>query len=316
MAGTFHFTHQEAGRSRSGPCEAKWAARAQDTTLTCRQEGPGGRGGGGELGEGAAAHLAAEPARRNSRLLVSGSRAQRVRSQVRAPGRAGPRGGSFLAEKGVIVCSYSWYVRRARRPRSAGEPLPGAPREREGGQGSGGGKDAGSGAHPLGAELRSKRTARERERGPGPGLWLTVASPGPDSLTTKAAAAGEPWGAAGGRTEAATRRPRVGWGGAISGRAATALRLLKSKQLLVLRAASGRPARLPVSLRTLGRLQEFRESHVFKFLWVRNLPELQIATKGRRTRRLAGRSEARAAAETRARPPPLRAPTDSLSLLP
>lgn len=131
MAGTFQFTHQEAGRSGSGPCGAKWAARAQDTTLTCRQEGPGGRGGGGELGEGAAAHLAAEPARRNSRLLVSGSRAQRVRPQVRAAGRAGPRGGSFLAEKGVIVCSYSWYVRRARRPRAAGEPLPGVSRERE-----------------------------------------------------------------------------------------------------------------------------------------------------------------------------------------
>lgn len=107
MGGTCprHYPHLPPG----GPGRPQWGRRAW---------GGGGRAPGGG---------ARTP---RQRLSVSGSRAQRVRPQVRAAGRAGPRGGSFLAEKGVIVCSYSWYVRRARRPRAAGEPLPGAPRER------------------------------------------------------------------------------------------------------------------------------------------------------------------------------------------
>lgn len=45
-----------------------------------------------------------------------------------------------------------------------------------------------------------------------------------------------------------------------------------------------------ISADLFGRVQ-FRESHVFKFLRVRDLSELQSATKGRRTRRLAAGAE-------------------------
>lgn len=78
-------------------------------------------------------------------------------------GRAA-RGASFLAGKGAIVCSYSWYSggheprgRRFQRPR-----------ERAGGLAGAGGRDAGAGAHPLGVELRCRRAARAGA-GPGPG---------------------------------------------------------------------------------------------------------------------------------------------------
>lgn len=40
-----------------------------------------------------------------------------------------PCGGSFLARKGAIVCSYSWYV----RPQAEGAPPPERARDREGG---------------------------------------------------------------------------------------------------------------------------------------------------------------------------------------
>lgn len=88
-----------------------------------------------------------------------GPRAEgRAAPQVRAAvgrGRAA-RGGTFLAGKGAIVCCYSWYVRPARGPGRGRRPA------------GGGGKDADEGARPCGAQLRSRRAARERERGPGP----------------------------------------------------------------------------------------------------------------------------------------------------
>lgn len=264
---------------------------------------------------GAAAHLAAGSARGSSGLRRRGGRAPRIPPQVRAVGRAGPRcpAGEVSWRRKVQLCAAIPGMSGGRGglgPR--GSRFQG-PQEREGGQARGGEKDAGSGAHPLGEELRSQRAAPERERGPGPGLGRTVASPGPDSLTTKAAAAGEPWGAAGGRTEAAPRRPRVGWGGATSGRAATALRLLKSEQLLVLRAASGVPARLPASPRTSGRFQEFRQSHVCKFFAGSKPSRAAERNKRKENPGVWPGSQARAAAESRASPPPLRAPTAPLS---
>lgn len=269
---------------------------------------------GWELGVGTAAHLAAAgSARRDSGLFGA-------RAAGPAAGEGGARAGPRCPARKVSwptkvqLCAAIPGMSGGPGDVGCGAPLPGG-REREGGQAGGGGKAAGSGAHPLGAELKSGRAARKRERGPGAGRWRTVASPGLDSPTTKAAAAGEPWGAAGGRTEAGTRRPRVGWGGAFAGRAATALRLLKSEQLPVLRAASGRPARLPESPRTLGRLQELRESHVFKFLWARNLPELQSSTKGRRTRASGSGSRGRGGGRDAREPPdPPRAPRLSLPL--
>lgn len=61
-------------------------------------------------------------------------------------------------------------------------------------------------------------------------------------------------------------------------------------------------AGLPWFPRIRGRLQALRESHVFKFLWVRNFIELQSATKGRRAPASCRRREAPAAGGTRGIP--------------
>nr|KAF6369073.1 hypothetical protein mMyoMyo1_010478 [Myotis myotis] len=109
---------------------------------------------------------------------------------------------------------------------------------------------------------------RERELGPDPGPWLPVASPGPDRLTTKAVAAGEPGGAAGGRAEAETGRPGVGWGGAI-GEGSGAQRLAATFEVRTVVGAArrhGSPSPLLVSRRNRGSFPESGESHVFKFL--------------------------------------------------
>lgn len=78
-----------------------------------------------------------------------------------------------------------------------------------------------------------------------------------------------------------------GWAGAgHAGRAAASLRLLKSKQPsgLVRRASSGRPPRLPRSVRSPRRFREFGDSHVFKFLWFETLPKFQqLRNKGKKT---------------------------------
>lgn len=188
------------------------------------------------------------------------------------------------------MCSYSWHVRRARRPGAAGEALPGAPGE--------------------------GRWPRERRRA---GCGLGGAFPRGGAAARRAGSAGAAGGTSWprqaahqggcGRGALGSRRGARGgrWGGAASGRAATALRLLKSAQLLALRAASGRPARLPVSPRTLGRFQECRKSHVVKRLRVRNLTKLQSATKRKESPgRVAGGAEASAPdPRPSARPPPL-----------
>lgn len=95
-----------------------------------------------------------------------------------------------------------------------------------------------------------------------------------------------------------------------------ALRLLKSKQPsgLVPPASSGRPPRLPRSVRSPRRFRKFGESHVFKFLWFETLPKFQqLRNKGRDSvpRRLAAGERpghlARRARHCRlsAHPPPL-----------
>lgn len=58
-------------------------------------------------------HSAGQRARREREPRAAGAAA----GEGGGPGGAAlPRGGSSLARKGAIVCSYSWYVRRARRP--------------------------------------------------------------------------------------------------------------------------------------------------------------------------------------------------------
>lgn len=50
------------------------------------------------------------------------------------------------------------------------------------------------------------------------------------------------------------------------------------------RASSGRPPRLPRSVRSPRRFREFGESHVFKFLWFETLPKFQqLRNKGKKT---------------------------------
>lgn len=169
---------------------------------------------------------------------------------------------------------------------SRGAPLPGA-RAVEGSQASEGGKDAGAGAHPPG---RSCGPGAQRGSGARPGPLVDGGIPWPRQSDHKGGCGRGARGSRRGADGSGDSAARGGPGRGRPGRAVAALRLLKSKQLSVLRAASGRPAPLPVSPLTFGRLQ-FRERHVFKFLWVRNLPELQSATKGRRSRRLAAGAE-------------------------
>lgn len=194
----------------------KWAARAQATTLTCRQEGPGGGRGRRAWGGDARAPGSRGRTPRDSRLVRSESRAPRAQPQVRAAGQAGPRGpaGEVLWPGKVQLC--------AAIPGMSGGPEGLEPRARrfpgpgrwKGARRAGAGRVRARGRIPR-AQLRAGRAARAQERGPG--LCWTVASPGPDSLPTKAAAAGEPGGVAGARTEAATRRPAAGRGGAVLG---------------------------------------------------------------------------------------------------
>lgn len=169
---------------------------------------------------------------------------------------------------------------------SRGAPLPGA-RAVEGSQASEGGKDAGAGAHPPG---RSCGPGAQRGNGARPGPLVDGGIPWPRQSDHKGGCGRGARGSRRGADGSGDSAARGGPGRGRPGRAVAALRLLKSKQLSVLRAVSGRPAPLPVSPLTFGRLQ-FRERHVFKFWWVRNLPELQSATKGRRSRRLAAGAE-------------------------
>lgn len=219
MAGTFLLAHLDAERGGAGRAQAggngPHVPRA--STLTCRQEGRGhGRGrrpGGG----------AVRTWRRGGPPAGSAGAGA---GEGGWPGRA-PSRGTFLAGKGAIVCSYSWYVRRAGRPRAVGAPLPGSPGEgrRPGGRRREGcGQDAGAGAPPLRGEDGGPRSGGRRGSGSvarATASGRTVASPSPDCPTTKAAAAGSPgapwgWGSGGG-TEAATGRPRGGPGRGIPG---------------------------------------------------------------------------------------------------
>lgn len=135
-----------------------------------------------------------------------------------------------MARKGAIVCSYSWYVRRVRRPQAAGAPLTRVPGRGKAARRAETGRMRAPGAQSHRAEPRSRRAARER--GLGHGLLAVGGISWPRQSDHKGGCGREPPGAAGGRTEAATLQLGVGWGGAIPGRvAAAALRLLKSKQL-------------------------------------------------------------------------------------
>lgn len=174
------------------------------------------------------------------------------------------------------------------------------PREVEGCLAGGGRRDADAGKRPLGAELRSAWAARARERGPGPGLWRTVASPGPDSLTAKAAAAGELPGSAGSRRGAdgsGDWAARVGGGGAIPG---------GRWQRSDFGSRDSRRCRATPLVALLRRTCLRGTGVVFKSLekaTSSNLTEPQSATKGGRARASCGRSRGRAAAGTRVGPP-------------
>lgn len=197
----------------------------------------------------------------------AGIPAPRVGPQVRAAGWAGSRcpGKKFL---GLERCNCVQLFLVFRRPRAAGAPFPAAPGEgrRPGGrrrQGCGRG-----GASPRGGAAVSAGSASgilARARAPG-SPWYPL---GPDKPTAEPAAAAEPGGAAGGRTEAEPGRP--GWVGAGPLGEGPALRdferLLKSEQLSEPRAATGRPRSSPlVPRRNWGSFLEFVDSHVFKFL--------------------------------------------------
>lgn len=228
-ADTIHFTHLEAGRA--GPAQV--GPKAGTCPGHYPHLPPGGRGGrsqGRSSGWG-------QPGRRDSGLFGAGAAG-------RAAGEGGggrvpvvPRG-KFLG-RGRCSCAQLFLAcQAAPGTELRGRRFQGAGR----GQAAGGGKAAGSGgASPRGgAEVR----AGSAEAGAWPGR-RPLAGGGiswPRQLDHKGGCGRELGGAAAGRTEAGTRRPRGGWGGATAGRAATALRLLKSEQLPVLRAAPGRPA--------------------------------------------------------------------------
>lgn len=158
----------------------------------------------------------------------------------------------------------------------------------EGSQASGGGKGAGAGAHPPGAAAGRARSAGAGAR---PGPLLDGGIPWPRQSAHKGGCGRGARGSRRGADGSGDSAARGGPGRGRPGRAVAALRLLKSKQSSVLRAASGRPAPLPVSPRTYSVVYSLEKSHVFKFLRVRDLSELQSATKGRRTRRLAAGAE-------------------------
>uniref|UniRef100_A0A8C0QKR0 LIM domain 7 n=2 Tax=Canis lupus familiaris TaxID=9615 RepID=A0A8C0QKR0_CANLF len=168
-AGAFHLPHLEAGRSGGPPGECVcvcvgggrgWAARAQAAALTCRQEGPGSRGGGHAPGGGARGGLGPQ--------VRAAGRALRVTA-----GRAPPRG-SFLARKGAIVCSYSWYVRRVGRPRAEGASLSRAGRRTAA-------RRQGTGRMRLRARARG-RSPSGRSRGSRSVALALGGIPGPDVL--------------------------------------------------------------------------------------------------------------------------------------
>lgn len=118
--GPFHLTHLEAGRSGAG---LVWGEMGGTRSGHYPHLPPGGPGR--HKGAEKAAHLAAG-------LRAAGRRAPAAGEGGGLGGCASRRAallhrGSFLARKGVIVCSYFWYVRRAGRPKAEGTPLTGAP---------------------------------------------------------------------------------------------------------------------------------------------------------------------------------------------
>lgn len=288
--GTFHLAHLEAGRSgaalaggngRLGPRPLPSPAARRARWL------PGTE----NLGWG-------RPRTWRRGLRAAGQRARR--SGSRAPQGAGAGegcgpGGRATARPGGPRCSageVSWPGKVqlcAAIPGMSGGPgggeprgrrFPG-PREREGGPAGGGGKDEDAGAHPLGRSRGPGGRRGSRSAALAPASRRTVATPGPDSLTTKAAAAGSP-GAAGGRTEAGGGGR--GRGGAIPGRRRPRCGCVKRAQSWGWFARRlPRPARLPGFWRTWGRFRKFRVSHVFTPLRDRNFPSPQRATKGGRT---------------------------------
>lgn len=219
----------------------KWAARAQATTLTCRQEGPGGGRGRRAWGGDGRAPGSRGRTPRDSRLVRSESRAPRAQPQVRAAGQAGPRGpaGEVLWPGKVQLC--------AAIPGMSGGPEGLEPRARRF-PGPGRWKGARrAGAHPPGAAAGRARSAGAGAR---PGPLLDGGIPWPRQSAHKGGCGRGARGSRRGADGSGDSAARGGPGRGRPGRAVAALRLLKSKQSSVLRAASGRPAPLPVSPRT------------------------------------------------------------------